>query len=75
LAGIALAEEGRADDGRGARLKEAVSKHLVGSARAHGVSLPESEIVALLAVDIDLNAQGLEVWLRRRAKRAGASRA
>ena len=75
LAGIALAEERRADDGRGARLKEAVSKHLVGSARAHGVSLPDSEIVALLAVDIDLNAQGLEVWLRRRAKRADASRA
>ena len=68
MAGIALAEEGRDDAGRGARLKDAVRAHLTASARAHGVDLDDGEIAELLAVDTDLNAQGLEVWLKRREK-------
>jgi hypothetical protein len=33
--------------------------------------MAESRIRELLALDTDLNAQGLEVWLARRAKAAG----
>ncbi|MBL3527278.1 MAG: MBL fold metallo-hydrolase [gamma proteobacterium endosymbiont of Lamellibrachia anaximandri] len=34
----------------------------------HGCSLAEPRIKALLAMDIELNAQGLEVWLQRRER-------
>ncbi len=69
LAAIALSEEGRQDPERGARLEAAVRAHLVGQAKAHGVALGDSAIAELLAVDTVLNAQGLEVWLKRREKR------
>ncbi len=68
MAGIALAEEGQDDPGRPARLKQAVGAHLTASARAHGVDMDDGRIAELLAVDTELNAQGLEVWLKRRAR-------
>lgn len=37
-------------------------------ARAHGVTLPDADIATLLAVDIELNTQGMEVWLDRPAR-------
>jgi hypothetical protein len=69
-AALALAEEGRDDPERPTRLKQAVTAHLMASARAHGVTLSDAAIADLLAVDTDLNAQGLEVWLKRRERRA-----
>jgi hypothetical protein len=42
------------------------------SARAAGIDYEDAHIKALLAVDTELNAQGLEVWLKRREKRAAA---
>ena len=70
LAELALAEEGRLPDGRQERIRENVASHLVARARAHGGSLDEARTRELLAVDIELNAQGLEIWLRRRARQA-----
>lgn len=70
LARLALAEEGRADNERSIRLKNAVTEHLLGSARTHGVNHEDAHMLELLAVDTDLNAQGLEVWLKRREKQA-----
>jgi hypothetical protein len=70
LASLALAEAGRADAERGARLRAAVTDYLLGSARAHGVALEDATIADLLSMDIDLNAQGLEVWLVRQERRA-----
>jgi glyoxylase-like metal-dependent hydrolase (beta-lactamase superfamily II) len=67
-AALALAEEGSPREGRPDRLRAAIGTHLRGRARAHGVTLAESEIGELLAVDTELNAQGLEVWLTRREK-------
>jgi glyoxylase-like metal-dependent hydrolase (beta-lactamase superfamily II) len=69
-AAIALAEEARGPEGRGERLREAVAEHLVGEARRHCGHLDEARVRELLAVDTELNAQGLEVWLARRARRA-----
>lgn len=68
LAALALAEAAGAESGRGERLRAAVGAHLIRSARDHGVSLPETRIRELLTVDIELNAQGLEVWLQRRQR-------
>ncbi|MBN2886271.1 MAG: MBL fold metallo-hydrolase [Chromatiaceae bacterium] len=72
LAALALVEEGRDDGARGARLRAAVGAHLAASARAHGVEYDEARLGELLAVDTELNAQGLEVWLKRREKAATA---
>jgi hypothetical protein len=47
-----------------------VIAHLMASAKAHGVTLNDAAIADLLAVDTDLNAQGLEVWLKRRERHA-----
>ncbi len=68
LTEIALAEEGNLDPGRPARLKDAVRRHLIESAQAHGVDMDHGRIAELLTLDTDLNAQGLEVWLQRRAR-------
>ncbi len=75
LAELALAEETTGREGRLERLKEGVADHLIAQVRGHGCDLNEDQVRQLLAVDIDLNAQGLEVWLVRREKRAaeGAS--
>ena len=70
LTAIALAEEGRDAAGRLDRLREAVSQQLLASAIDHGVDMEHGRIRELLAVDTDLNAQGLEVWLQRRARSA-----
>lgn len=65
---LALAEESNDSSGREQRLHAAVEELLVGAAVVHaGVTADEAR--RLLASDIDLNAQGLGVWLKRRAKR------
>ena len=69
LAAIALAEEANADAGRQQRIKQEITAHLIGDVRRHGCVLAEADILELLAVDLELNAQGLEVWLKRRARR------
>lgn len=69
-AALALAEEGRDDPERLVRLKSSVTAHLTQSAKAHGVTLSDAAIADLLAVDTELNAQGLAVWLKRRERRA-----
>ena len=68
LADIALAEEDNADADRESRIKSAVRAYLVAGARAQGVALSDDAIAELLSLDTELNAQGLEVWLKRRAK-------
>ena len=72
LADIALAEEGQHDPGRESRIKTAVRAYLVAGARAHGTQLPDATIAELLTLDTNLNAQGLEVWLKRREKSRAA---
>ncbi len=72
LADLALREEDQPEGGREIRLRTAVRDYLLAQAQAHGVTLAESEILNLLSLDIELNAQGLEVWLKRRAKHPAA---
>lgn len=46
-------------------LKLALERCLLEAARAHGCTLPEARMRALLAGDVELNAQGLLVWRER----------
>lgn len=70
LAAIALEHADAAQPERKERIKAAISAHLLVDARAHGCELTETRMRELLAVDLELNAHGLEVWLQRREKRA-----
>lgn len=65
MVGLARAAHGK--DDRHARLVESLRQLFVERARAHGAPLDEAEVARLLAMDIELNAQGLEVWLDREA--------
>ena len=51
-------------------LKQALTNLYVDRARIHGVAEPERMVPGLLAMDIELNAQGLAVWLERERKKA-----
>ncbi len=64
---IAHAADGAAD--RHERLKEALAALYLRRAREHGVAQDDAQVRALLRFDIELNAQGLEVWLDK-ARRA-----
>ena len=68
LAGLAE-NNATAPRDRPAVLRTKVDELLVAQARSHGAGLGDERIRQLLAVDIDLNAQGLEVWLVRQEKR------
>ena len=61
---VSLAEEVRdAGADRHGRLVDALGICLLQRLAAHGCGLPREESLALLAGDIELSAQGLEVWL------------
>jgi glyoxylase-like metal-dependent hydrolase (beta-lactamase superfamily II) len=65
LVGIARAED-QAPGGPGtrhARLAAALEAYFVARARAAGCRPPPAEVKRLLALDVELNTQGLEVWL------------
>lgn len=65
---IALAEERREPEGRLERLREAVGALLAGAGSRHS-GLDEQTVREIFASDIELNAQGLGIWLTRRAKK------
>lgn len=48
-------------------LRDGMEALLLAEARRHGVTLGDDEIRALLEMDIDLNAQGLAIWLDAQA--------
>lgn len=65
---VDIAERNEHDDQRGERIRSELKDWLFDAARGHGVSLSDARLHELLANDIELNAQGLEVWLQRRAR-------
>lgn len=64
---IALAEEARSPEGRESRLRSEVERLLVDAGVAHA-GLPADRVREIFSGDIELNAQGLAIWLTRRAK-------
>lgn len=67
-ASVALAEAAAGDgEGRHARIKGELTAYLLAELRAHGCTLPEAEVLEVLATDLELNAQGLAVWLDTRS--------
>jgi glyoxylase-like metal-dependent hydrolase (beta-lactamase superfamily II) len=63
LVALGKAEDGRRD--RAARLRKGVEALFLGWVEEHGTPLPVDRVRELLALDIELNALGLEAWLDR----------
>jgi glyoxylase-like metal-dependent hydrolase (beta-lactamase superfamily II) len=59
----ALTQQLDAGPGFPERLREGLRAIYLAEARAQGVGLPDAEILRLLQGDVDLNADGLAVWI------------
>ena len=57
-----------AGEHRHALLKAGLQSLYLERLREHGCMLPPQQQLELLALDVELNAQGLEIWLDKRAK-------
>lgn len=68
---VALAHKHAEDANRHAALAESITRLYVERARARGCTQTPHAIRELLAIDIELNAQGLEVWLDTVAHQRG----
>ncbi len=62
LVGLALEHKG-AGDLRHQNIKEVITRYLLEAVRAHGCTLSDGELLAIWETDLELNAQGLCVWL------------
>jgi len=60
---VRLAREVHGRPDRAARLRAALLDYYQGRAAEFGCPPPADEVRSLLALDVELNAQGLEVWL------------
>lgn len=65
---VAMAEVHAGEDGpaRHEAIKAEQTAYLLAELRAHGCTLPEREIIEVLATDLELNTQGLTYWLDHR---------
>jgi glyoxylase-like metal-dependent hydrolase (beta-lactamase superfamily II) len=59
---LAVAES-RSGDARHGRIKKAMMKYLLSEIRDHGCSLPEKTLLDIWETDLELNSQGLVLWL------------
>ena len=66
MVALALEHERQGEDH--SQLVQALQALYVERAHHHGCPQSREQVLALLATDIELNAQGLEVWLQRRRK-------
>ena len=65
---VAFARSVPYDAERHERMAKRFGELYTHSLREHGCVLPEAQINELLALDLELNAQGMAVWLNRRAR-------
>lgn len=62
---VTLARQHEHDDNRSAALREGLLELYAGQLEDHGYSGDREMMREVLGIDIELNAQGLEVWLKR----------
>ena len=62
MVNMAVAEQG-AGEVRHQNIKQKLTDYLLAEVRAHGCSLSEQVLLDILETDLELNAQGLGVWL------------
>jgi glyoxylase-like metal-dependent hydrolase (beta-lactamase superfamily II) len=69
---VAIGHRHRDAPGRHAALVADLHALYAASLRAHGCPRPAGEVAELLTLDVELNAQGLAVWLDREARQDAA---
>jgi glyoxylase-like metal-dependent hydrolase (beta-lactamase superfamily II) len=72
---VATGREAPRGEGRHAWLVERLSALYADDLHRHGCPRPPQEMASLLALDIELNAQGMGIWLDREAARAAGGKA
>ena len=60
-------------DARKQAIQAAMTAYLLKEVRAHGCTLPDAEVKAIFATDLDLNAQGLAYWKEQEEKKAASA--
>jgi hypothetical protein len=65
---VAIARRHASDPARHARIAADLANLYIARAAAHGCAFGPERVRELLAMDIELNTQGLEVWLDRAAR-------
>ncbi len=65
---VSIARQVEAGPQRHTQLHDALMQHALSGLQRHGCQLAEAKLRELLAMDIELNAQGIEVWLDRAAR-------
>jgi hypothetical protein len=63
---VAMARQHEHDDNRKEALRASLFEYYVEQLEEHGYTGGREEIAAVLSIDVELNAQGLEVWLDKR---------
>lgn len=62
---VAMARQHEHDDNRSAALRESLLDYYVEQLEEHGYAGDRETMLEVLSIDIELNAQGLEVWLKK----------
>ena len=65
---VAIAQKHATDADRHARIADDLAALFTTRAQAHGCTFDAARVRELLAMDIELNTQGLEVWLDKQRK-------
>jgi glyoxylase-like metal-dependent hydrolase (beta-lactamase superfamily II) len=65
---VALGQSAAGQPDRDERLRSGLSRLYLDRVRAHGITLPDAQVQELLALDVELNAQGMAIWLDRMAR-------
>ena len=67
---IALAADAEPGHQRTEQIRSGLLQWLLASLDEHGCTLPHAEMESLMEMDLELDAQGLEVWLQKREEAA-----
>ena len=62
---VAMARQHEHDDNRSAVLRDSLFDYYAGRLEEHGYAGDREMMLEVLGIDIELNAQGLEVWLNK----------
>jgi glyoxylase-like metal-dependent hydrolase (beta-lactamase superfamily II) len=65
---VAIAEKHEHDDNRQQALRESLFEYYVEQLEEHGHDGDRDQVASVMGIDVELNAQGLEVWLERRKR-------
>lgn len=63
---VAIAEEHEHDDNRSANIRDGLTEYYAVQLADHGYTGGREEMLEVMSIDIELNAQGLEFWLNKR---------